>query len=1596
MTWPGEQVVAPEQAATTEPVEERGAGEQLGRALVAGGSRVVRGLVESELAVEEALPVVSMASPTRWARELGDFVPALAGEPKASERMHAAWKGWEERLYEPSEPDMYKAWDALMGGDPVPFAQFVGEGVINSVPGMLAAMYSAPVVMASYIGDIAKTRATNQGRDKVAPEDLAFAVPAAAAVGALEKVGARAFAWGGFAKGMVGEALTEMPQELVQAAAEEAGTAKGIDWGETLKQRVIPAGVIGGFAGGGAGLGGSLARRATRPPTDPTTEAPPTVIVEPEATPYEEARRELEALRAALPDIPTPTEAVVEEVTEEVAPEAAPIVEVAPGAEVLGSREQKTATFGAQGGRLVLWENSPGAGGAHSIVEFLVDEDRRGQGIGGALVDKVVEEYAGEEISGQVSSAASLRLLHGRGFRPPGQPNATMERALEEFNEFGSLNMRLNERVAVEEAPTPTEAVVEGVVEETPTAPSLVQPQGARYTDIEGSVRRLPTDVAGLRAEEATALKDLDDARRSVVAVARTHGLGERPPTTPRHPADPRPTPSAVPSPGDPAADILRFSEIDKYLEESEFMGPAWRRRQPDAEAWDAFTRDPEHGDARDRVDEADKRLRIIRRELAPKSEPQGLDAQLNRVRSLVAQGTIRAVPPLTEEVVEGVVEETAVPKDTVPGEFDQIAPPPLPMEAGPDVPGVIISRAATVTEELEQASALVKAIMVEERKAQKAVATRPGTKPVERKKGRKLNEAEQKLHELESVEAALDPVRPVVDVLDAAVESEAAGTRVLAGTQDVMRAANEDVVAFLESMGRTPEQISNIMRREAAGYAETLQRMRAEGLETTVDGAGNIHMSEKMSELVDILLERPYQVSGIEQTALLSGLVQSQKAWRDTMQRIGELDAKEAANPVERNAIDGEIRRLDAKRREISEIGDKIGAANAVAGTRTSEAFKARNWGVDSEMTLFQARAKARGLKGSKLDSTQAEFIDKEFAEADKLIAEATKAKAEADKKLKDANRKLLAATKDLKRAQGIKEATARVAKKTKPKEARKKARKKAAEDLAAEAEGKPIRVTPIKPSAREKAARKAFKEAQKKAKAALGEVADAQGKRVKADGITRDARTRKRKAPEEALKWWVARQWAHARDMARAMTASGDVSAFGRQGAMMVLESPVVAVKTLRHAVGVAPWKGDAARAYAEKEQRKILSEPMQQVRDWAGLEMTEVEGLTNVKGGPMQAREETFVTDVFKSGWLRPLNEWLIRPSQNSFGLMLNEMRKANFDEGMKILAERRGADPDATPEQIMKLVPKEDARALAAVINASSGRGSWLLTSPAVGRGAGVVNVADTLVKNMLFAPRHSVSRAETMSHFFSMLAGTGRFKDVSRGDEGALNVFRKRAAKVFTLWASIGLMSVLAAGEFEDEELSEEEKSRRKKQAADNFLNPGHADFMKGRLGKHHFDVFGGVPSTVRLLVPFAIAPIEGKYELEPRLASKFGRLVRNKLNPLISAASKAAYNEDYLGRELVSDEEGWLAHALHRVILPGIGAFTPITVQNVAEQVTRDANDEDIDAMDAAASQFLEAIGVGDPVYTEGWKSPEMRARGRRPKKRPKYTSPRY
>jgi GNAT superfamily N-acetyltransferase len=134
------------------------------------------------------------------------------------------------------------------------------------------------------------------------------------------------------------------------------------------------------------------------------------------------------------------------------APAAA--IESVKAVENVGQAQVASNLFSLPGGRIKVWENSPGAGGAHSIVDFVVDESKRGQGIGSRLVDQVLQAYPDKEISAQVSSLASLKVLHNKGFRHPGAERLDFDSLAKLWkDEGGSLNLRRTAEAPAAEAP---------------------------------------------------------------------------------------------------------------------------------------------------------------------------------------------------------------------------------------------------------------------------------------------------------------------------------------------------------------------------------------------------------------------------------------------------------------------------------------------------------------------------------------------------------------------------------------------------------------------------------------------------------------------------------------------------------------------------------------------------------------------------------------------------------------------------------------------------------------------------------------------------------------------------------------------------------------------------------------------------------------------------------------------------------------------------------------------------------------------------------------------------------------------------------------
>ena len=94
--------------------------------------------------------------------------------------------------------------------------------------------------------------------------------------------------------------------------------------------------------------------------------------------------------------------------------------------------------FEIDGGKLVVWPNAPHAPRSASVIEFIVPEESRNQGIGNKLVALANKQFP--DLGAQVSSLASLKVFYNNGFRNPKLGNSSFEELLDAFKEnWGSL-----------------------------------------------------------------------------------------------------------------------------------------------------------------------------------------------------------------------------------------------------------------------------------------------------------------------------------------------------------------------------------------------------------------------------------------------------------------------------------------------------------------------------------------------------------------------------------------------------------------------------------------------------------------------------------------------------------------------------------------------------------------------------------------------------------------------------------------------------------------------------------------------------------------------------------------------------------------------------------------------------------------------------------------------------------------------------------------------------------------------------------------------------------------------------------------------------
>lgn len=105
----------------------------------------------------------------------------------------------------------------------------------------------------------------------------------------------------------------------------------------------------------------------------------------------------------------------------------------------VGLGQQKYVT--PEGAWLTVMENAKFAPRQHSVTDFVVPEELRGQGLGGALLDEVLAKYPLDSLSAAISSEPSVRAFYKRGFRPLGNPQGSLDDALAIMRDESSVSM---------------------------------------------------------------------------------------------------------------------------------------------------------------------------------------------------------------------------------------------------------------------------------------------------------------------------------------------------------------------------------------------------------------------------------------------------------------------------------------------------------------------------------------------------------------------------------------------------------------------------------------------------------------------------------------------------------------------------------------------------------------------------------------------------------------------------------------------------------------------------------------------------------------------------------------------------------------------------------------------------------------------------------------------------------------------------------------------------------------------------------------------------------------------------------------------------
>ena len=808
----------------------------------------------------------------------------------------------------------------------------------------------------------------------------------------------------------------------------------------------------------------------------------------------------------------------------------------------------------------------------------------------------------------------------------------------------------------------------------------------------------------------------------------------------------------------------------------------------------------------------------------------------------------------------------------------------------------------------------------------------------------------------VQAVDPRAKPSDVVPDVMDYVASTVTPGVAMQEGSID------KDVQPAFDRLG-----IDSSREKHRVGYAEAIRQLEQQGYQST-EPNGDVVFSEKTVQLMDDMAKPGYAPSAIELMAAFSYYNHSIKRSEKNLEIADRLIKRGGAEAALETNLKNIRARIDKSDNDARKAYNAIRSGRSEAG----RALKYLQFEVDRDMNLQSAMVKAAVRKGKPLTEQEKGRLSKTWTESEKKEkqqqAVRSKVKKRLDKKDKDvkALEDKVSATESKvseldDQIELVNAETRQLIKRFKEPRSRKKIQQKAQQ-----------RIRKIKD--RQSDIQKTLTSQTKKRNSAIQERDTLLNKMLEAEAEIRSAKVSRDLGIGRALNPYRSKL-SDLVGKSVALKASFDISGPGRQGIILGVQDPAFFIKTIPIAAKLLTSR--TGRAKAAQIMDDILGNEMQSVRDSAGLQLTEAEGRSSGGAGPLGIKEEIMMDRVSGSGFLGQA----LAPSNNAYAVSLNLIRSNAFDKGAKAMAELRGIK-DPTPDQIRDVVPAEDLRLLAEFVNTSTGRGTW---NPAQSLGT---------LRKIFFAPRFTLSRIETPKRMLEILFGAGRYKDMS--PEG-LKYLQSQIHKNVGVVASMGFLSALAGSGYEEEE----DESVVFKRMQD-FIDPRSSRFLKLSVGDTAVDLLGGIPSTVRYVLPSAYKIIDDFMEdrsSQPEFIRRATKFATYKLNPPLRGAFSAVFGGDYAGRPLTPPEEEQVQLARdsslykflrYRAIPAMSSAVVPINVetliQGLVDYTKAEGFDDEMDAISNAGATLLgDMIGLSTTVYEDDPTSPDKQIKTVRP-----------